>query len=399
MSLIKTLSSPVVLRLNRDLVRTIKRGHPWVYADALRDLPRAPAGSPALLLDNKKGQPVARGYYDSDCPVALRICETDPETSLDDRWVQKRLQTALSIRQGMVSNEQTTGYRLFNGEGDGTPGLVVDLYGDAAVIKLDGEGPRGFWNAPEIASLISHELPVTRVYERLKERGSTGRALVGETPAEPVHFVEHGLRYTADLVRGQKTGFFLDQRENRQTIRSAANGARVLNVFSYTGGFSIAAGTGGATHVTSVDVAPAAIEAANHHWMLNGLAPECHDGVAADAFEFLEEAFRRKQRWDIVVLDPPSFAPNRESLPKAVSAYENVIEAGARVTARSGKLAIASCSSHVDLSLFLQCCEEGISRARRRGTVLTIAGQPMDHPTPLALPEFRYLKFALIQLD
>ena len=281
----------------------------------------------------------------------------------------------------------------------GCPDWVVDIYGDAAVIKLDGEGPRGFWNAPEVAAWICQALPVTCVYERLKERGSTGRVLVGEIPTEPVHFVEHGLRYTADLVRGQKTGFFLDQRENRQTIRHVAGGARVLNVFSYTGGFSIAAGTGGATHVTSVDVAPAAIEAANQHWMLNGLVPGCHDGVAADAFEFLEESFRRKQRWDIVVLDPPSFAPNRESLPKAISAYENVIEAGARVTARSGKLAIASCSSHVDLSLFLQCCEEGISKARRRGTVLTIAGQPIDHPTPLALPEFRYLKFALIQLD
>lgn len=399
MSLIKSLSSPVVLRLNRDLVRMIKRGHPWVYADALRELPKAPAGSSAVLLDNKKGQPVARGFYDPGCPVALRICEPDPETDLDDRWAQKRLRAALGIRRAVVLSERTTGYRLINGEGDGMPGLVVDVYGDSAVVKLDGEGPRGFWNAAEIAKSIAEELSIDCVYERLKERGSTGRVLVGRAPEAPVEFLEHGLKYTADLVRGQKTGFFLDQRENRQTIRQVADSLRVLNIFSYTGGFSIAAGAGGATHVTSVDVAPAAIEAADSHWSLNGFPPAAHEGVVADAFEFLAEASRQRQRWDVVILDPPSFAPNRESLNKAVAAYENVIEAGARVTARNGKLAVASCSSHVDLPLFLQCCEEGVSKARRRGAVLHLSGQPADHPSPLALPEFRYLKFALIQLD
>lgn len=377
----------------------IKRGHPWVYADALRDLPDAPAGTPALLLDNKKGQSVARGYYDPECPVALRICEPDPAIALDDRWVQKSLRTAMEMRQRFVASDLTTGYRLINGEGDGMPGLVMDVYGNSAVIKLDGDGPRGFWNAAEIAESIAQELGLTCVYERLKERGSTGRVLVGVSPTEPVAFLENGLHFTADLVKGQKTGFFLDQRDNRQTIHRIARGARVLNIFSYTGGFSMAAGVGGATHVTSVDVAPAAIEAANDHWKLNGLATENHEGVAADAFEFLEEASQRKQRWDVVVLDPPSFAPNRESLPKATAAYQNVIEAGARVTSRGGMLAVASCSSHVDLPLFMECCEEGISKARRRGRVLNIAGQPADHPSPLALPEFRYLKFALIQLD
>ena len=399
MSLIESSVSPVVLRLNRDLARTVKRGHPWVYADALRELPSAPAGSQAVLLDNRKGQAVARGFYDPNCPVALRICETDPEQKLDDRWVERHLRATFALRNAFSAGGQTTGYRLINGEGDGLPGLVADVYSDTAVVKLDGDGPTGFWNIEEIGHWLAQERRLASVYERQKERGAKGRSLVGPTPDQPVTFLEHGLTFTADVVHGQKTGFFLDQRENRQFIRACSQEARVLNVFSYTGGFSVAAGAGNATNVTSVDVAPAAIKAANEHWKLNGFAEERHTGIAVDAFEFLAQSASERQRWNVVVLDPPSFAPNRESVPKALAAYQNVIEAGARVTAKQGILAVSSCSSHIDLSMFLGCCEEGISKARRRGTVLTIAGQPTDHPTPLALPEFRYLKFVALQLD
>ena len=399
MPLIESSSSTVILRLNRDLVRTIKRGHPWVYADALRELPEAFPGQPAILLDNKKGQPVARGFYDPGCPVAFRICETDPAIKLDDRWAERRFRVARSLRKHFPSPSQTTGFRLWNGEGDGVPGLVADVYGDTAVIKLDGEGPTGFWHVDEIAEWVAGELGLVSVYERPKERGSQGRALFGPVPNQPVPFLEHGIPFTADVVRGQKTGFFLDQRDNRQLIRSWSRDATVLNVFSYTGGFSVAAGMGGATHVTSVDIAAAAIDAAEKHWQGSGLPPTGHTGIAADAFDFLAHSAGERKRWEIVILDPPSFAPNRDSVPKAMAAYQNVIEAGARVTANQGMLAVASCSSHIDLQMFLECCEEGISRARRRGTVVTIGGQPLDHPTPLALSEFRYLKFVLLRLD
>ena len=177
MSLIEISSSPVVLRLNRDLVRTIKRGHPWVYADALRELPPAPPGRPAVLLDNKKGQPVARGFYDPGCPVALRICETDPELKLDDRWAERKLRDAIGLRSSFFNNELTTGFRLLNGEGDGVPGLVIDVYGDTAVLKLDGDGPSGFWKSDEIANWLVQERQLACVYERQKERGADGRVV------------------------------------------------------------------------------------------------------------------------------------------------------------------------------------------------------------------------------
>ena len=408
MPLIASSESPLVLRLNRDLARTIKRGHPWVYADALRDLPRASSGTPAVLLDNKKGQPVAIGFYDPASPLAFRVCDATGLSKLDDRWAERRLREALTLRASLFDEQttgeqprfkQTTGYRLLNGEGDGAPGLVVDVYGSAAVMKLDGAGPCGFWNASEIANWLAEALSLNCVYERRKERGTEGRVLVGSIPQQPVSFVEHGLKFTADLVKGQKTGFFLDQRENRHTIRHLARGRSVLNLFAYTGGFSVAAGCGGATQVTTVDLAKPAIDAAVDHWRLNALPESLHEPLAADAFVFLEEAARERRRWDIVVIDPPSFAPNQESIPKATTAYQSLIASGARVTSKGGLLAAASCSSHIDLTAFLAICEEGVSEARRRATVLGIHSQPGDHPTPLVLPEFRYLKFVLMRVD
>jgi len=398
MPLLRSSASPLTLRLNRDLARTIKRGHPWVYADALRDLPRATAGTPAVLLDNRKGQPVAVGYYDPGSPLAFRVCDTDGQAQLDQRWAEMRLRNAVSLRKSLFGTT-TTGYRLLNGEGDSTPGLVIDVYGDTAVLKLDGAGPIGFWDAVGVAEWVAQSMGVRCVYERRKERGREGRVLVGSEPQEPVSFLENGLTFTADVVRGQKTGFFLDQRDNRHLIRGLARGRSVVNLFAYTGGFSIAAGVGGATHVTTIDLAQPAIEASKDHWAKNELPESQHEAIAVDAFEFLQTAGSQRKRWEIVIVDPPSFAPNHESVAKATAAYQTLVAGGARIATRGGLLAAASCSSHIDLPGFLNICEEGLSESRRRGTVLSIHGQPPDHPSPLALPEFRYLKFVLMKLD
>ena len=223
--------------------------------------------------------------------------------------------------------------------------------------------------------------------------------LIGEIPEAPVPFFENRIRFTADIVQGQKTGFFLDQRGNRQAIKQAARNRRVLNVFGYTGGFSVYAGLGGASEVTTVDIAAPALKAAEEHWRLNGLPPDKHSSVKADAFEFLAEAAQKKRRWELVVVDPPSFAPSKEAVDKAVTAYQSLIAAAAAVTTSEGLLAAASCSSHIDLTTFLSICEEAVSKARRRATLLRVNSQPPDHPTPLPLPEFRYLKFILMRVD
>jgi 23S rRNA (cytosine1962-C5)-methyltransferase len=395
---------PIKLRLARNLVRSLKRGHPWVFADALRQRPPAPPGAQALLLDNKKGREIARGFYDDRSPLAFRVCTVKPGQVLDNRWAQKKLERALGLRR-ILFDETTTGFRLFNGEGDGLPGLVCDVYGQAAVIQLDGAGPAGFWRVRGVAQWIAQALSLRSVYQRRQVRsgadqGSEGRTLVGQPPTGPVSFIENGVHFTADIIRGQKTGFFLDQRANRQRIRKLAGGRRVLNLFGYTGGFSVYAALGGASHVTTVDRAGPALEAASDHWGLNGLHPRNHRVVAADAFEFLEKTIQKeKNRWDLVIVDPPSFATAKEAVPKALRAYQKLIAAGATVTAPEGLLAAASCSSHVRPEAFLSACEAGLSQASRRATLLGIYDQPADHPTPLAFPEFRYLKFILMRVE
>lgn len=389
---------PVQLRLARDLTRAIKRGHPWVYAEALRQLPLAPPGTQAVLLDNKKGREIGRGFYDPHSPLALRICTTEPGEILNERWAQKRLERALALRRTLFDG-RTTGFRLFNGEGDGLPGLIADLYGDSAVLQLDGAGPAGFWDAAGIAAWLAQALSLRCVYERGERGRSEGKSLVGDIPAAPVVFLENGVRFAVDVVRGQKTGFFLDQRDNRQKIKELAAGRRVLNLFGYTGGFSVYAGLGGASQVTTVDIAAPALAAAQANWELNDLPPAKHETVAADAFEFLADAAAGRRFWDLVVVDPPSFASSKAAVPKAIAAYQKLIAAAAAVTLPNGLLAAASCSSHVGLEAFLSACEEGISLARRRATVLHLGGQPADHPSPLALPEFRYLKFVLMRVE
>lgn len=393
----------VSLRLSRDLARVIKRGNPWVFADALRETPRTEAGRRACINDNKKGKPLAFGFYDPDSPLAFRACNVDDQRPLDDAWAERRFDLALKLRRRLLEaraamNRPTTGYRLFNGEGDGVPGLVVDVYGDVAVLKLDGDGPSGFWDAFGIAEWLREKVGVATVIQRQRERGSEAAVLIGTEPQQPIEFLENGMTFTVDVLHGQKTGFFLDQRDNRWLVREMAAGTRLLNLFGYTGGFSIAGGWGGAAHVTTVDLAQPAIDAANAHWTLNGFAPEKHTGVCAEAYQFLEQAAQEHRQWDFVISDPPSFAPSKQSVAKATNAYQKLATEAASVTARGGLLALASCSSHIDSTLFMEISENGISGARRRATLLGIHGQPIDHPTPLALPEFRYLKFLLFRL-
>lgn len=377
----------------------IKRGHPWVYADALRQTPPAPAGSPARLFDNKKNRLIALGFYDAASPLAFRVCSVDPAEALDDAWAERQLSRAVQLRQTLFDS-QTTAYRLINGEGDGLPGLICDRYADTAVIQLDGDGPIGFWDSAGIAAWLADTLSLKMVFRKPQSRrGTQGQALLGPLPSRPVTFLENGVRFQANLLEGQKTGFFLDQRDNRQLIRQLATGRRVLNLFGYTGGFSVYAGLGGATHVTTVDLAAPALEVAHQNWLLNALPPDDHNLVTTDVFEFLAQAARQNKKWELVVVDPPSFAPTKNSVKRAVAAYQKLIAAAAAVTTPDGLLAAASCSSHIDLPNFLTACEEGISQARRRATLLTINHQPADHPTPLPFPEFRYLKFVLMRVE
>ncbi|KAG2487614.1 hypothetical protein HYH03_013753 [Edaphochlamys debaryana] len=403
---------PVHLVLAKDRVRSVKRGHPWIFPEVLRELPRAPAGSLALL-KTADGDIIAKGFYDPGSKLAFRALAVERDR-LDDSLVSARLGRAMELRAALFAPyDATSGFRLVNGEGDGLPGLVVDVYAGAAVMKLDGAGAESFYNADALASWLMAQRPSLRtVFLKYRAGGGgggaggargeeRGRPLAGVAPkaGEPVRFVENGVNFQADIVQGQKTGFFLDQRENRAFIRQMSRGKRVLNVFGYTGGFSVYAGVGGAAHVTTVDVGRAALSYAEANWELNGLPRGQHAAEAEDAFAFLERASKAKEKWDVVIIDPPSFAPNKASVPAAKASYTRLFAAAAAVTAPHGCLSLASCSSHIDSAMFMEFCEEALGKARRRGYVLRVAGQPPDHPFPAAAEELRYLKFVTYRLE
>ncbi len=388
----------VPLRLRKDLTRSIKRGHAWLYSDSI-ELQPAESGTVAILCDRRGEKRLASGIYDPEHAIPLRICRTQPPLTLDDAWLTEQLRQAARLRAVLFDNSRTTGYRLVAGEGDNLPGLIIDVYHRTAVLKLDGGAPAAFYQPAGIASWLCENLPIDCVMLRFRERGRAGEVIAGELPSSNVEFLENGLKFTADVVQGQKTGFFLDQRDNRALVERVARGQRVLNLFSFNGGFSVAAGRGGAKHVTSVDLAEPAIMAAQEHWLLNGLPAESHRGETLDCFEFLESASRSKEKWGVVICDPPSFAPNEKSRDKALAAYGRLAQMSAGVTQASGMLALASCSSHIDALSFREVNAEAFGRARRTATLLAECSLPMDHPTPLAMPELRYLKFQLFRLS
>jgi 23S rRNA (cytosine1962-C5)-methyltransferase len=389
-------NSPIKLQLSRNLTRDIKRGQKWVYANALRNLPLANPGSLALLVNNKGGTPIGYGFYNPNDAIPLRMCTTSPKEKLSDEWVEHKMGNAKRHRNGILQSG-TSVYRLFNGEGDDLPGLVCDIYDQLAAIKLDGPSPSGFWNVAGIAEWLKINIGVTCVYQRFKSRKKKeGIVLLGKLPPQPIPVIENNIPIEVDIINGQKTGLFIDQRDNRKLIQSVSKNLTVLNIFGYTGGFSVSAGIGGATQVTTVDIAKPAISAANDNWKLAGLPAHMHDGIAEDAFEFLEQS---KQKWDMVILDPPSFAHNQASVDKAINAYIRLFTLGVKRVKNEGYVAFSSCSSHIAETKFIEIIQQSVSNAKLKPTILHIGNQPIDHPHPMQMPNLRYLKFILCQIS
>jgi len=385
------VSSLPRLRLKKDLARHLRAGHPWIWRDALA--PASLATGSIVDVHGPGGGFVARGLYDARSPIAVRVLALDPAVAVDESLVRARVSEALAARRGAFDPDDTDAFRLVNGEGDFLPGVVVDVYARVAVVRLDGEAPRALlpWVVEAVRETTA-PLGVATVYER--SRGGAGGLLAGDPPPVPVEIRECGVRFAVDVVHGQKTGGFLDQRDNRRAIRPFSDGEAVVNLFSYTGGFSVHAALAGAARVTSVDSAPAALDGARANFALNGLDPARHDFVCADAFRWIDEQ-RDRLRAGLVIVDPPSFAPSEKSLAHALAAYRELFAGALALVAPGGVLAASSCSSHVDLETFLGVLRDASAKARRPLRVLEARGQPPDHPTPPAFKEGRYLKFVL----
>lgn len=379
----------------------LRRGHPWIWRDALR-LPKGgkqpETGDVVSLVEASSGELLGSGLYDASSPIAVRVHVRGP-AKLDAGRIAEAMQRAFAKRAPAVADGATDAYRLCNGEGDRVPGFVVDRYGSIAVLRTDGEAASVWVGelAPRLRrALAQHGVDtlLLRVQAGANERKV--ETLYGPEPPERVVVREHGMLLEVDVLHGQKTGAFLDQRENRRRVRELSRDRkRVLNLYSYTGGFSVAAALGGAAEVTSVDVAGKAHASAQRSFRLNGLDAAAHRFVTADAPTYLAELARRGERFDLVISDPPSFAPNERSVQRALAAYAKLHAACAAVLAEGGSFCAASCSSHVGLEAFLGTLDDA-ALGRSDLSLLGAFGPPDDHPSLPGFPEGRYLKMAIL---
>lgn len=375
------------LELPRFLEAPLRAGHPWVYRDHVPREFRAPAGAVVRI---RAGSFTAFALWDATSQIALRVYSTREAPSA--AWVTERVRQAWELR-ALVRSERTSAFRWIFGEGDGLPGVVVDLYDRFAVIALYAEGLEQI--ADWVAQALRETTELSGVVRRKRESEERLELVWGRKPPPDLLVEEHGVRLRADLELGQKTGLFLDHRENRRYLGTLSAGRSVLNLFSYTGAFSLHAARGGASRVTSVDVAARAMDTARENFRLNGLDADAHDFVVADVFEYLEQARRAGKTWDLVISDPPSFARSKQQQKQALRAYAKLNSMGLCVTAPGGLYAAASCTSQVGPDAFRQTLAEAAERAKRRLQIIHEAGQPPDHPVLAQHLEGRYLKFVV----
>ncbi len=392
------------LRLQKDLARHLRAGHPWVFRKAVE---KAPKGlSPGAIVDvTDEGRFVARGYYDPHSAIAVRILTRDGAEPVDAAFWRRRVARALALRRDLVRG--TNGFRMVHGESDGLPGVVADRYDRFAVLKLYSAGlvpHRG-----EIVEALRAEAEgLSGVYGRDEvprddldgEEGGApaGRPLWGAEPPERIEIDEHGMKVLVDVRRGQKTGHFLDQRENRRMVRDLARGRpEALNLFGYTGGFSVAAALGGSRHAVTVDVDRAALALARENFRANGLDPAAHAFAEEDAFEALARFRKEGRRFDLVVCDPPAFAKSQRAVDAAIAGYASLNRAALAVVAPGGLLVTASCSARVSAEQFADAVKEAAFKARIDLQLVAETRQPPDHPVSLQFREGRYLKCLVLR--
>lgn len=387
------------LRVSPAAETAVRRGHPWIFADSIRQQNRAGTLGELAIVYDRADRFLAAGLFDPESPLRVRVLQAGKPVTIDAGWWEGRLREALRRRAGLF-DASTTGYRLINGESDGWPALVLDRYADTLVMKLYS----GVWlsRLAELSALIGAFVPAERLVLRLSRNLQSfaeaqfavrdGQMLRGGAIEGPVVFLESGLRFEADVVRGQKTGFFLDQRENRRIVRSLASDREVLNAFSFSGGFSVYAAHGGARSVTDLDISQHALASARRNFSLNNgerdVARCRREEIQADAFEWLPG--RDQRAFDLIVLDPPSLAKREAERAGALGAYADLALAALARLRAQGILVAASCSAHVAPEEFFTAIKRSAARSGRRFEVLQTTGHAPDHPATFA--EAEYLK-------
>jgi len=389
----------IALRINVPAERALRQGHPWIFDGSITG--QSHAGTPgdlAVIFDGAR-RFLAIGLYDPTSAIRVRILQSRDPATINADWFQNKLVTATRVRAGL-KEKNTTGYRLVHGENDGLPGLVLDRYADTLVLKL--YTPAWIPHLKDFCDALALVSPATHLILRLNRSLqkqteylyglSDGMTLSLQTPPSLILFKENGLIFESDPIHGQKTGFFLDQRDNRARVEKLSKDKSVLNVFAYTGGFSVYVARGGAREVVSVDISAPALAAAVRNMEYNQLTVP-HATIAEDAFDVLERMASQKRLFDMVIIDPPMFAQSEKQIESALSAYSKLTHLGLSVLRKGGTLVQASCSSRVDTGTFFESVHQSAKEAGRRLTEIERTGHALDHP--IRFKEGAYLKCLL----
>ncbi|KWF02196.1 23S rRNA methyltransferase [Burkholderia ubonensis] len=398
----------VTLKPSKD--KSLLRRHPWIYANAIDRVDGKPSPGATVIVRAHDGRFLARGAYSPHSQIRVRVWSFDENEPIDHAFFKRRVQRAVAHRNTMVSG--TGAVRLVFGEADGLPGLIVDHY----VEDSGAASPRGqlvcqfmaagveAWKDAIVAALVG-ATACPNVYERsdvsIREKEGleqTTGVLAGDPPPATLITNENGVRYHVDVPNGHKTGFYVDQRDNRALVTQYANGRDVLNCFCYTGGFSLAALKGGAARVVSIDSSGDALALAQQNVVANGFDPARASWLDADAFKTLRRLVDEGDRFDLIVLDPPKFAPTRDSVDRAARAYKDINLSGFKLLRPGGLLFTYSCSGAIDMDLFQKIVAGAAADAKVDARILKRLGAGVDHPLLSAFPEGEYLKGLLLQI-
>lgn len=383
--------------------RHLRAGHPWIYADSVARVKGAGrAGDLAVVFDRRTDRFLGVGLYDPDSPIRIKVLHAGKPTRVNAAFFQEVVARAHALRAPLLATD-TDAYRLLNGENDGTPGLIADVYADTLVVKAYtlAWAP---WLEPVLDALLQYShcatavLRLSRQVQRHRDLPTgwrDGAVVRGALSTPEILFREHGVRLRANVIDGHKTGFFLDHRDNRRRVGEAAFAKTVLDVFSYAGGFAAHALVGGATEATALDISRQALALAEANAHLNLDAPALRT-VAGDAFGEMARLAEEGQRFDVVVVDPPSFAKSAREVDGALRAYRRLTRLAVPLVAPGGLLLLASCSARVTAADFYALQDEELRRSGRGFTEVEKTGHDLDHP--VTFPEGAYLKSVYYRL-
>lgn len=377
----------------------LKKHHPWLFSEALHEANKPENGGLCDVFLSDEKTFFARGYYNQFSNISIRILTRNPEEKIDQSFFEKKFRELAQFRERFIDKRETNAYRVVFGESDGLPGLIVDSYNQTYVIQIHTAGMEQL--KPLVIDGLKKVFSPKTIYERsdvnvrLKEglKECPRQHIFGGKIDGEIKILEHGIPFFVNVTHGQKTGFFLDQRENRKALQKYSAGKRILNCFCYTAGFSAYAALGGAKQTVNVDIAPEALETAKRNFQLNKLPVENHQFIKADVFDYLETAIKEKQNFDMVILDPPAFVKNKKTLKSGLSGYLRINERALTLLPKGGILVSSSCSAHVSDEMFKDMLALASHRARCILKILEIRHQPPDHPYNLDFPEGKYLKF------